>query len=59
MEKINWEKEGYKLYAMNDGYIMSFTMGRSESIENEIKYMIYRKLKKMELMIFKLKKLIF
>ena len=38
MENINWEKEGYKLYAMNYGYIMSFTMGRSESIENEIKY---------------------
>ena len=36
MEKINWEKEGYKLYAMNDGYIMSFTMGWSESIEKGI-----------------------
>ena len=38
MENINWEKEGYKLYAMNDGYIMSFTMGWSESIEEEIMY---------------------
>ena len=38
MENINWEKEGYKLYAMNDGYIMSFTMGLSESIEEEIMY---------------------
>lgn len=36
MENINWEKEGYKLYAMNDGYIMSFTMGSTESIEKEI-----------------------
>ena len=36
MEKINWEKEGYKLYAMNDGYIMSFTIGWSESIEKGI-----------------------
>ena len=36
MENINWEKEGYKLYAMNDGYIMSFIMGCSESIEEEI-----------------------
>lgn len=42
MEKINREKEGYKLYAMNDGYIMSFTMGGDESIENEIKYKGYR-----------------
>ena len=38
MEKIKWEKEGYKLYAMNDGYIMSFTMGCSKSIEEEIEY---------------------
>ena len=32
----NWTKEGYKLYAMKDGFIMNFTMGSSESIENEI-----------------------
>ena len=38
MGKIKWEKEGYKLYAMNDGYIMSFTMGCSKSIEEEIEY---------------------
>ncbi len=38
MEKIKWEKEGYKLYAMNYGYIMSFTMGCSKSIEEEIEY---------------------
>ena len=38
MENINWEKEGYKLYAMNDGYIVPFTMGSTESIEEEIMY---------------------
>ncbi len=32
----NWTKEGYKLYAMKDGFIMDFSMGSSESIENEI-----------------------
>lgn len=32
----NWTKEGYKLYALKDGFIMNFTMGSSESIENEI-----------------------
>lgn len=31
-----WEKEGFKLYACKDGYIMNYTMGASESIEKEI-----------------------
>lgn len=42
MESINWEKEGYKLYAMNDGYIMLFTMGCSEFIEEQIMFKGYR-----------------
>ena len=36
MENISLEKEGYKLYAMDNGYIMPFSMRQGKSVEEVI-----------------------